>query len=311
MFRVVPDQLRISGGWVRCGNCDEVFDANTSLRPAAVPTPVVSPPPPPITPAPPVFSLPAQEPEPEPDSQDQVLPAIALRIPHEDPFLALRPSEHAEQEPVSVAEELNISALGDVVPATVNRDDTPRYVQSEPSAPVVDEPSFMRKRPQRTRKQGRVAKWLALVVCLLGGTALVVQVLRHERNYIAAVHPATAPVLVALCDALGCELGPLRQIESLLIDSSAFAKVRADTYRLSFTLRNSAPQAVAVPAVELTLTDNLDQSVLRRVLQVSDFAPGQTNIAAGGELAVNLPLSIQVGGAVQKFSGYRLLAFYP
>ena len=26
MFRVVPDQLRISGGWVRCGHCNEVFD---------------------------------------------------------------------------------------------------------------------------------------------------------------------------------------------------------------------------------------------------------------------------------------------
>jgi predicted Zn finger-like uncharacterized protein len=32
MFRVVPDQLRISEGWVRCGHCDEVFDANAHLR---------------------------------------------------------------------------------------------------------------------------------------------------------------------------------------------------------------------------------------------------------------------------------------
>lgn len=32
MFRVVPDQLRISEGWVRCGQCEEVFDANAHLR---------------------------------------------------------------------------------------------------------------------------------------------------------------------------------------------------------------------------------------------------------------------------------------
>eukprot|EP01041_Mallomonas_annulata_P031861 gene31861-54246_t len=31
MFKVVPDQLRISDGWVRCGQCDEVFDANAHL----------------------------------------------------------------------------------------------------------------------------------------------------------------------------------------------------------------------------------------------------------------------------------------
>ena len=31
LFRVVPDQLRLSQGWVRCGHCGEVFDANVAL----------------------------------------------------------------------------------------------------------------------------------------------------------------------------------------------------------------------------------------------------------------------------------------
>ncbi|MEG2580359.1 zinc-ribbon domain-containing protein, partial [Comamonas sp.] len=31
-FRVVADQLRISEGWVRCGRCQEVFDAAKSLE---------------------------------------------------------------------------------------------------------------------------------------------------------------------------------------------------------------------------------------------------------------------------------------
>lgn len=30
-FRVVDDQLRISGGWVRCGRCKEIFDASAHL----------------------------------------------------------------------------------------------------------------------------------------------------------------------------------------------------------------------------------------------------------------------------------------
>ncbi len=33
MFRVVPDQLKISEGWVRCGHCGEVFDATENLLP--------------------------------------------------------------------------------------------------------------------------------------------------------------------------------------------------------------------------------------------------------------------------------------
>lgn len=33
MFRVVPDQLRVSAGWVRCGHCQEVFDAAQRMLP--------------------------------------------------------------------------------------------------------------------------------------------------------------------------------------------------------------------------------------------------------------------------------------
>ncbi len=43
MFKVVPDQLRVSDGWVRCGQCDEVFDATLHMQPGmpmvATPTP--------------------------------------------------------------------------------------------------------------------------------------------------------------------------------------------------------------------------------------------------------------------------------
>ena len=34
VFRVVPDQLRLSEGWVRCGNCKSVFDASEFLAPS-------------------------------------------------------------------------------------------------------------------------------------------------------------------------------------------------------------------------------------------------------------------------------------
>ncbi len=37
-FRVVTDQLRISDGWVRCGRCQEVFDANAALQAPPPPT---------------------------------------------------------------------------------------------------------------------------------------------------------------------------------------------------------------------------------------------------------------------------------
>ena len=43
-FRVVPDQLRIGAGWVRCGRCKEVFDATEHLHSQeAAPAPRVCP----------------------------------------------------------------------------------------------------------------------------------------------------------------------------------------------------------------------------------------------------------------------------
>ena len=36
MFKVVADQLKIAQGWVRCGQCAEVFDASAQLLPAEV-----------------------------------------------------------------------------------------------------------------------------------------------------------------------------------------------------------------------------------------------------------------------------------
>ena len=36
LFKVVADQLRISDGWVRCGRCEEVFDASLYLQPPPV-----------------------------------------------------------------------------------------------------------------------------------------------------------------------------------------------------------------------------------------------------------------------------------
>lgn len=80
LFKVVPDQLRISNGWVRCGRCHEVFEATQHLLPPE-PTLITSAPAPlaPVTPTPPaqppftpprpetvVFESPLPGPDPSP-----------------------------------------------------------------------------------------------------------------------------------------------------------------------------------------------------------------------------------------------------
>lgn len=72
-FRVVTDQLRISDGWVRCGQCQEVFDARLHMDEAPAPTPVAPPAP---APAPSAIASPAK-----PSAPALVSAAAALRAP--------------------------------------------------------------------------------------------------------------------------------------------------------------------------------------------------------------------------------------
>ncbi|MBX9818402.1 MAG: DUF3426 domain-containing protein, partial [Burkholderiaceae bacterium] len=148
---------------------------------------------------------------------------------------------------------------------------------------------------------------LALVLL----AALALQVLVHERDRIAATEPAAEAVLLAVCAWMDCKVQPVRQIESVVIDSSSFTKVRADVYRLNFTLKSTAAIALAVPALELTLTDLQDQAVVRRVLLASELGAGKDTLDAGAEITAALPITVKPGSNTERISGYRLLAFYP
>jgi hypothetical protein len=118
-------------------------------------------------------------------------------------------------------------------------------------------------------------------------------------------------VLQSLCPLIGCSIAPLRQIESVVIDSSAFTKVRNDVYRLSFTLKNSAAVQVAVPALELTLTDHQDQPLIRKIISTQSVSGGKAALPAHAELGGSIPVSVRLPGNIDSVSGYRLIAFYP
>lgn len=145
-----------------------------------------------------------------------------------------------------------------------------------------------------------------LSLVLLGG--LAAQVAVQERDRIAATEPRLRPWLVLLCEPIGCELAPRRQIADVVIDSSSFNKARGDSYLLNLTLKNQASIPLAMPAMELTLTDAQDQPVLRRILLPNDMgAPAE--MPARGEWGTSVSVVVTTGGA--RVAGYRLLAFYP
>jgi hypothetical protein len=124
-----------------------------------------------------------------------------------------------------------------------------------------------------------------------------------------------------MCRPLGCEIRPLRRIESLVIENSSFSRTGPDAYRLSFTFTNAGDADLEIPALEVTLTDSQDQAVVRRVVMPAEFGVTATTLAAYSKLAG--ALTLKVAGAGGKgdappseagflpLAGYRILAFYP
>jgi predicted Zn finger-like uncharacterized protein len=291
MFKVVPDQLRVSDGWVRCGQCSEVFDANLNLQAhtedGAVP---ISQTPPPV---------------------ESVTVIAADAYQGNDPFLAVNPHAlHFEPEAIS----------DQPVAPLLNTDGSPEHAIAPPKTPVDDgelvgesaiEHSFLQ--PEKTYSVWR-RRSVRVVLAALGlvlGVMLTLQVAIHERDRIATALPDTKLALNTLCRIAGCTVTPLRQIESVVIDSSTFTKFRADVYRLSFTLKNTAHIIVATPSLELTLTDIQDQPVIRRVFTAMEFGDKSGVMEAGAELSVTMPLNVKLSGNYEMVSGYRLLSFYP
>ena len=338
MFRVVPDKQKTTDGWVRCGHCGEVFDAPAQLReePAASRFAEAEPVEPPSAPA----TAPAS---PEPETVDvapllvraESAPAPVERRRVEPPPPAPAPAPAAPaSEPDDFADaQFGQDALTDVEAEALMRLSrgadsrfAPSGYDASPDAVPASRPftssrleledadpgdlSFVRqaRRGAFWRKPGtRVL--LSLAGLALAGL-LFVQYAVHERDRLAATDPSWRPWLRALCAPLDCTIGPPKRIESILIDNSGFTRLRPDAYRLSFSLRNQSAQPVAIPALQLTLTDTSDQPVLQRVFTPRELGAAADTIAPSSEFAASLALALDNAGA-SRVAGYRLLAFYP
>jgi hypothetical protein len=183
----------------------------------------------------------------------------------------------------------------------------PSGIDEEDEVPDV---SFVRKGRRRAFwRRPAVRTGLAVLVLLLGGL-LALQVAYQDRDRLALAQPGLRPVLQGMCAVLGCTLSAPRQIESIVIDSSGFNRLRGDTYRLSFTLRNTAAVEVAAPAMELTVTDAQDQTLARRVLTPAELGAPQGVIPAASEWSRTVGVVLSPAGPA-RVAGYRLLAFYP
>jgi predicted Zn finger-like uncharacterized protein len=312
MFRVVPDQLRISKGWVRCGQCEDVFDATSNMQEPLSKN------------AASIAETPAFE------SVEFVAPIKPLERPQVEPsYVEYNDGDHRIEptleavRPNKPTTELGLKSFTSTLHTRTSSDETilgesfieelatgHDCAQAEP-VETLNPPSFMRGGSSVSSKRKPWAT-VSLVFCgLLLSLGLLFQIVLHERDRIAVQAPEIRPWLVALCERVPCTLSPLRQIDSVVIDSSSFNKLRGDVYRLNLTLKNTAQMALAMPAIELSLTDTQDQALMRRVIPAEVLSSKSDSLASDSDFSASLTLSVNTPEGVDRLAGYRILAFYP
>jgi hypothetical protein len=107
---------------------------------------------------------------------------------------------------------------------------------------------------------------------------------------------------------LGCAIDPVRRIEDISVENTALTRaVQPDSFGLAVRLRNRGATVLAMPAVELSLTDSSGQLLVRKVLAPSDFQAVSTTMEPGAEATLQLTLA----AGSSRVTGYTVEIFYP
>ena len=309
VFRVVQDQLKVSEGWVRCGRCNDVFNALESLFDLERDTP-------------PEWSPGEPAPAEAPADQTGIVAveqasdsSLVDRIDAQ--LLGTRRRESGSTPATRVDERDRLdfpdaqfepdSGSGESIVAVHDTTLEPDAPESDSMAPPAT-PEFVRHAHRRARWDRPAARVTLSVAGLLLLFALALQIGHHFRDTIAMRWPAMKPALAAWCAARSCAIQPPRRIEDIAVESSALTRAAGlDAFNLAVTLRNRGGMALALPSIDLSLTDASGQVVARRMLAPGEWRVAPTTIQAGAEL----PLQLLLTAASARVSGYTVEIFYP
>jgi predicted Zn finger-like uncharacterized protein len=397
-FKIVPDQLKLSDGWVRCGHCSDVFDATRYLE-SRVPGAIQSkhsgarqappslgrdPSAPPSVDV--VSSTPMDVAVPSGQAvQEEMAFALSLQrgstaLQSDDldmdltldgpspslatdqtqpggvdrfiptPRLDQATTQEANREKENAANfhsELQRFAAGQVKPPETARAVIPAGpaapptasppappAPTAPTAPTAAdavqqsnedvaqlrdvqqgeaaalEPGFVRQARQRAFWRSPGVRGLLAVVVLLLSALLAVQWALLERDRLAARYPDLQPLLASLCEPLGCTIGAVRDLQAVVIDSATLTRRLGDFYAFDLVLKNTSAMALAVPALELSLTDTANTVISRRVYLPGELPGVPPLLPPQATVSVSLRLSLAVGNELP-MAGYRALVFYP
>ncbi|MDY7577525.1 DUF3426 domain-containing protein [Herbaspirillum sp. RTI4] len=263
------------------------------------------------------LSTPAQEAStPPPEQQTSSLPTAADNskdnAADSDPW----PEFSSQAADAAVHMQAALAELGlNAANLSSDEEESSSYSSHDASGKAEAEqetPAFLLQARRQKRWRGvRRAVFFSLYLLLIAGVAG--QSLYYWRNDVATALPATAPVLEKICARLHCTMGLPSDIRELSLESNELLATAPDenTYTLSLLLRNRAKTPQAWPHIELTLKNDEEQAIVRRVFAPNDYLPPALRslkaMPAGSEQPIKLSYALDQVTA----SGYAVYLFYP
>lgn len=307
-FKVSEEQLEAHHGMVRCGRCQNVFNAREYLQ--------------------------QDEPSPQLSLLIDEVPAAVAEDPSDDtiklPVTEPLPDSEAEAvdgtndgTPLATEETVDLDeASGSAVEvAPEEQSNHPDLTPIPNLTGLEDEPATLAQQVQfvddpveadeaATRKPKRyLATFFGVMLLLL----LTAQATYHFRDALAVKLPGLKPLLVQLCTQLDCTVELPREAELLSIESSELeADARlVNVITLHALLHNRAGHAQAWPSLELTLTDSRDEAIARRTFHPADYLRNNEEMEHGIGHNREREIALRLDTTDLRPSGYRLLLFYP
>lgn len=183
---------------------------------------------------------------------------------------------------------------------------------AEPNDRDADEPAFV-KHAQRKARISHIMKTVMMILAGVMVPVLLLQSLYYWRNPLAEAVPQVRPMLNGMCVALHCTVGLPADIERLSLEANELQVVppNQNVYALTVVMRNRSTSAQSWPHIELTLNNDDEKAVVRRVFRPRDYL-SDPKLADGGiaaESEQQIKLNFELKDAL--VSGYRIYLFYP
>jgi len=315
LFRVAAEQLKSHRGMVRCGACRKVFNAVGRLDylESHRLTPVTK-----SASAPPADSELARSSDGRPTQSVERNPDAArdstaqwLAATGGSPSSAIDAQAPATQSSAENSPQTLMDEQIELRAVETNLDDAPAGERGRHSSSESAPPQFLQAEPRQLPRGLAIARACA---CALLAPVLLAQVALLFRAPLIVYFPAAQAALSALCAPLSCQAQwPMRPDLLAMVSSELQSLPGTKTLELDAVIRNRASFPMALPSIELTLTDSINRPLARKVFVPADYQTGQRDGGAPRNLApeADLPVRIFFDLPDNSAAGFVAYPFYP